>query len=347
MTAPFRINWRTCATQLALLLPRERLHPAVLAWTHGPQASAEPWVVAFSGGADSLALLMVLWSHWPERRKKLCAVHFNHCLRGAAANADERFCRTVCSALGVRYASGRWAHAVVDASEAEAREARHAFLSSQLRHWRAHALWFGHQQDDVAETMFMRLARGSGLGGLAAPRPVQSMPQGRVHLRPLLGISKATIIQCLGEAGAVWCEDESNAAGGFLRNRIRHDVIPVWQAASGNRDALTGICLSRELIEEDDTAMDSWLSEIDPISRDGSLNLMRIAGKPRGLVRRALHLWLVHHGKAGNISRQAFNTLLDDLVRHRLTRHSLDRLNLIEIGKRFARIIPAPRKISK
>ena len=79
-----------CATRLAAAIPRARLHPAVLAWAEKSSARAT-WSVAFSGGADSLALLLLLWAHWPERRARLRALHFNHRLRGRAADADEKF----------------------------------------------------------------------------------------------------------------------------------------------------------------------------------------------------------------------------------------------------------------
>lgn len=347
MAARSRIDWRKCAAQLGAALPCERLHPAVVAWTREHERSRRPWVIAFSGGADSLALLMLVWSHWPERQKKLCAVHFNHRMRGASANRDERFCRTVCAALGVRFISGEWKDVPRKPSEAQAREARHAFFSQQLRRWRACALWLGHQQDDIAETMLMRLARGSGLGGLAAPRPVHVLPGGRVHLRPLLHFRKAELVEYLRQCGARWCEDASNAAGDFLRNRIRREVLPVWRSVNSPRDALAGISLSRELIEEDDYALDRWLAEVDPITKNGALSLRRLAGKPRGLVRRALHQWFLQQKRGGNLSRQAFTAMLDDLVRGRVTRHSVDRIHLLEIGKRFAKIVGARRKISK
>ena len=88
----------TIAAKLATLLPRERLHPEVMAWATKPGRRA-PWAVAVSGGADSLALLLLTWAHWPERRERLVALHFNHRLRGRESAADEKFCRRVCGGL--------------------------------------------------------------------------------------------------------------------------------------------------------------------------------------------------------------------------------------------------------
>ena len=109
------------ATQLGELIPRSRLHPAVLAWAEAAPRRGR-WGVAFSGGPDSLALLLLLWAHWPERRRGLTALHFDHRLRGAESTADARFCRGICRALGVAFVAGRWAGRHEGASEAEARE---------------------------------------------------------------------------------------------------------------------------------------------------------------------------------------------------------------------------------
>lgn len=333
MAARKRIDWRQGAERLAAVLPREKLHPAVLAWAEASPVR-ESWAVAFSGGADSLALLLLLWAHWPERRKRLCVLHFNHKLRGAAAKGDEEFCRRVATALGVRWRSGAWADAKSGASEAAARTARQAFFGGELKRLRTRALWFGHQQDDIAETMFMRLARGSGTGGLAAPRPVQRIGAERVHLRPLLTIKKSEIVAFLEGVGVRWREDETNSGPDFFRNRVRRDVLPAWRAAAGNRDALASASLSRELLEEDDEALNAWLRAIAPITRTGAMSLRRLAGKPRALVRRALQQWLAGENLGGVLSRQAFEALLLDVMRGRVTRHSLGAGGLAEIGLR-------------
>ncbi|MBI3886554.1 MAG: tRNA lysidine(34) synthetase TilS [Opitutae bacterium] len=309
------------ARQLGELLPKDRLHPEVLRFA-GPGGGHAGWAVAFSGGADSLALLLVLWAHWPGRRRRLVALHFNHCLRGGESDADEKFCAEVCAALGIKFVAGRWGAARQGASEAEARAARHAFLGREMKRRRIRLLWLAHQQDDIAESMFMRLARGSGTGGLAAPRPVQQFADGRVHLRPLLGLKKAELIAALRAATAVWREDSSNAGDDHFRNRIRRAVLPAWIKSAG-RDALAGAALARSRLEEDDAALETWLAELKPLTKAGRLDLRRLAGRPTALYRRALHRWLLAQTAKVDLSRQGFELLLAAVRRGQPTRFSL------------------------
>lgn len=325
--------WPEIAARLAARFPRERLEPAVLAWME-PASRRTRWGVAFSGGADSLALLLLLWAHWPGRRRQLCALHFNHRLRGAASRADAIFCRGVCRGLGIEIVSGVWRQARPDASEAEARAARLMFFARHAR-----ILWFGHQQDDVAESMLMRLARGSGAGGLAAPRPVQQIRPGRLHLRPLLPLKKTEIVSGLRAAGASWREDASNDGDRFFRNRVRHAVVPRWIAAA-RRDAQAGAARSRQLLEEDDVALEQWLDDLQVPGPRGTLRLDKLAGKPRALWRRALHRWLAREPRAGELSRAAFEALLNALESGRRTRHSLGRQGFAVMDGHVLRFVP-------
>jgi len=192
---------------------------------------------------------------------------------------------------------------------------------------RLRVLMLGHQQDDVAETMMMRLARGSGAAGLAAPRPVHAFAPakvagGRFHVRPLLSLKKAEIVRALRACGAEWREDSSNSEGAHFRNRLRRDVIPRWLRAS-ERDALAGAALSRELLEEDDRALEAWVDSLKVLEAGGSLSAARLAGKPRAVVRRALHRWLLLQPRAGELSRKGFEALLQSVERGARARHSL------------------------
>ncbi|MEY4940273.1 MAG: tRNA(Ile)-lysidine synthase [Verrucomicrobiota bacterium] len=298
------------------MLPLARLHPSTLAWA-ADRSTREPWGIAFSGGADSLALLLVLWAHFPSRRGQFVALHFDHRLRGKESRADAAFSRRVCTGLKIAFRKGSWLGAPKAASEADAREARMGFLEKH-----ASVLWFGHQLDDVAETMLMRLARGSGAGGLAAPRPIQTSADGVTRLRPLLTLRKGEIQSALQAATIPWREDSSNLAGDYFRNRIRQAVVPAWNAAA-QRDAVAGAARSRELLEEDDTALECWLDGLGAMQSDRALNLRLLVDKPRALIRRAVHRWLLLQPDAGKISRQAFDLLLASATKGAATRHSL------------------------
>jgi tRNA(Ile)-lysidine synthase len=326
---------RERAEALAAVIPRERLDPAVLAWA--ARSSRARWGLAFSGGADSLALVLLVWALWPGRRRRLVVLHFNHRLRGRAARADATFCRQVCARLGLQCVTGAWAGHRPGASEAEAREARLGFLRKHARF-----LWFGHQRDDVAETMLMRLARGSGAGGLAAPRPVQSAGGGRVHLRPLLRLRHAELTTALRAAGIAWREDASNATGLYLRNRVRRDILPRWERVAG-RDAVAGAARSRELLEEDDTALEGWLDRVRPLDARGRLDLARLHGAPRALWRRALHRWVLVNPPAAVLSRAAFDTLLQQVESGTRTRQSAGRAWFAVSDGRRLSLEAAPR----
>jgi len=336
------------------------------------------WAVALSGGADSVALLLLLWAHYPQKRGDLLVLHYNHRLRGAEADEDEAFCRELCEQLGVELAIGRRPDGVELRSEAAAREARFAFFSEEMERVGARLLWFGHQQNDVAETLLMRLVRGSGTGGLAAPRPVQKIAasethRARVHLRPLLTLSRAEIETALRECGVSWREDATNAGGEFSRNRIRRDVLPALLAATAQeteagegsaqsrRDALAGMALSRELLDEDDAALDAWADAVaKSVIRDGSIDLRELNGEvgsrsaptrcarefaakelkpplPRAVKRRVLYRWLREHAGAPLLSRQAFESLLSAIESGKSTRQSLGKTGFALIRRKLLR----------
>jgi len=326
-----KLDWPAIAAAFAQRISHGALHPAAMDhaladWEREkrrrPRARFPRWAVAFSGGADSLALLLIFWAEAEGRwGREFVALHFNHRLRGRAANADEKFCHEVCAALGVSLVSARWQDARAGASEAVARAARHEFFAREMKRRKLRLLWLGHQQDDIAETMLMRLARGSGTGGLAATRPVQEQADGRVHLRPLLTLKKADIVAALRASGACWREDATNAGDTYWRNRVRRSVVPAWTKAAG-RDAVSGAALARERLDEDDAALEAWLDELGPL-RGRTLDLGRLRGKPIALWHRALHRWMHASQPATDLSRQGFDQLLAAILRGRDTKFSL------------------------
>ncbi|MBR1972338.1 MAG: tRNA lysidine(34) synthetase TilS [Oscillospiraceae bacterium] len=175
-------------------------------------------VCALSGGADSVALLFAFYLLKDKLGIRLEAAHFNHHLRGEESDRDEAFVRQLCDRYDIPLHVG--AGTVVAGKkglEAAAREVRYAFLRSLNG-----KIATAHTADDNAETVLMHLIRGTGLKGLGGITPVH----GNV-IRPMLRCTRQDVENFLEE----WClshiEDSSNETDAFLRNRIRHHVMPL------------------------------------------------------------------------------------------------------------------------
>ncbi len=186
-------------------------------------------VVALSGGADSVALLDALVSLRKRRGIELVAAHLDHGLRPESAD-DARFCEDLCKRLDVPVRIG---HADVRARaqrerrglEDAARRERYLFLRRIAREESADAIATAHNRDDQAETLLLRLVRGSGRAGLGAMRA-----RTRGLVRPLLTLSRQEVLAYLEERGLPWREDVTNADPRFLRNRVRHELLPYLES---------------------------------------------------------------------------------------------------------------------
>lgn len=173
------------------------------------------YVVAVSGGVDSMALLHAL------REKpglQLVVAHFNHGIR-SDADEDRQLVQQVAAAYGLPfvYEEGRLGS---KASEDTARAARYAFLE---RVWRAHqaqAIITAHHQDDVLETAILNLLRGTGRRGLT------SLSSNHRLVRPLLNIPKSELIAYARQHQLAWHEDSTNTDERYLRNYVRHRILP-------------------------------------------------------------------------------------------------------------------------
>ena len=175
-------------------------------------------VCAVSGGADSMALLWAMYLLQDKLEISLSAAHFNHGLRGAESDRDEAFVRDFCAGYGIPFVSGRGqVVAGVKGLEAAARDARYAFLKTQPG-----KIATAHTADDNAETVLMHLVRGTGLKGLGGITPVNGC-----LIRPMLGITRQEVLAFLEEYSIPYVEDSSNSGDDFLRNRLRHHVMPL------------------------------------------------------------------------------------------------------------------------
>lgn len=174
-------------------------------------------VCAVSGGADSMALLYAFYLLSDKLQISLAAAHFNHHLRMEESDRDELFVRDFCQKWEIPFFSG---HSNVAAGEkgleAAAREARYAFLQSLPG-----KIATAHTADDNAETVLMHMVRGTGLKGLGGISPTRNS-----LIRPMLCVTRGDVMAFLEEYSIPFVQDSSNDTDAFLRNRLRHHVMP-------------------------------------------------------------------------------------------------------------------------
>ena len=177
-------------------------------------------ICALSGGADSVAMTFAFYLLKEKLGITLEAAHFNHHLRGEESDRDEAFVRSFCERYDIPLTVGG-AQVIPGPKglEAAAREARYGFLRSLPG-----KVATAHTADDNSETLVMHLIRGTGLKGLGGIAPVS----GNV-IRPMLSVTRRQVEEFLKEYALPHVEDSSNSSSQFLRNRIRHEIMPLLQ----------------------------------------------------------------------------------------------------------------------
>ena len=183
------------------------------------------YIVALSGGADSVALLLIL----KQLGVSLSAAHCNFHLRGEESERDEQFCVSLCERLGItlhriHFDTQFYARQHKVSIEMAARDLRYRYFAQLAKDIKADGICVAHHRDDNVETVILNLLRGSGVDGLAGIAP----KNGNI-LRPLLCISRQDILDYLQLQGQDYVTDSTNLEDDALRNRIRHHVIPLLE----------------------------------------------------------------------------------------------------------------------
>ncbi|MFM1919799.1 MAG: hypothetical protein RLZZ303_1433, partial [Candidatus Hydrogenedentota bacterium] len=246
---------------------------------HGMAHPGQRILVACSGGGDSMALLHALLRlGYPA-----VVAHFDHAAREGSA-ADAEWVRTQAEALDLCCIGERGdLHLPGDGKgqsfEMRAREARYDFLVRSARAHECHAIATGHTRSDQAETLLMRIARGTGPAGLAGIPPVGEHG-GLPVIRPLLGVARDQARAWLRSEGLPWREDPSNENADFVRNRVRNALLPM-------------------LREDFNPEVEDALARLADMARDDDQLLRALAGEA--------HARLVDAGQ--RISREAFRVL--------------------------------------
>jgi tRNA(Ile)-lysidine synthase len=201
---------------------------------HQLLADGETVVVGVSGGVDSMVLLHALHKLSAKHRWKLVVAHFNHQLRGDAADADACFVSAVAKKLGLRVESASGDVKVLArreklSVEMAARNLRHEFLARTALKLGARRIALAHHADDQVELFFLRLLRGAGVQGLSGMKWITPSPVDRnvMLVRPLLEEWKEALIQFARAERIKFHEDATNRSTDILRNRIRHKLLPL------------------------------------------------------------------------------------------------------------------------
>jgi tRNA(Ile)-lysidine synthase len=235
---------------------------------------------AVSGGPDSVLLLHFMKTLALEKGLTLAAVHFNHCLRGAESDGDEASVRDLAASLGIEYLRGeaevgrvaRERHGNV---EAVARELRYRFFFSLVDQGRLDRVATAHTANDQAETVLMRLLRGTGTRGLGGIYPLL---EGKV-VRPFLSLTRAEVMEEIAARGLSYRVDSSNLNTRLQRNKIRKNLLPL-------------------LAKEYNPGIVPLLNQLADRARDDEACLERLA-------RDRAHPWRVHEGKEERIPIRA------------------------------------------
>jgi tRNA(Ile)-lysidine synthase len=268
--------------------------------------------VAVSGGADSVALLCLLLELRAELGIVLSVAHVNHKLRGEEADEDEHFVAKLARQHGLelhaceasvdgKQSSGK-SSGVTPGIEAAARELRYVFFRQLAREGRVTKIATAHTLDDQAETVLLRIFRGTGIRGLSGIHPrIVFEEQGHAFgelVRPLLAFRRAALQEFLRERGQSWREDSSNRDTAFLRNRVRHRLLPMIGEGFGE----AAIEHMGELAEIARAEEEHW-ERVHPEVREehggaaetrraASLRVGHLSALPLAVQRRLVRAWL-------------------------------------------------------
>jgi tRNA(Ile)-lysidine synthase len=256
---------------------------------------AKTYWVAYSGGLDSHVLLSLFAKVRETLSIRVSAIHVNHGL-SSNANAWSQHCATVCRALQVDYHSRR---VLIDTQngdsiEAQAREQRYAVFADCVQS--GDILVTAHQQDDQAETFLLQLLRGAGVKGLSSMPMIKPFSLGQ-HARPLLAYSRAELVDYAAQQQLSWIEDESNQNKKFMRNFLRHDLLP--QLSEREPAAIELISRSAQHCAEAQALLDEFAAlDLQQCvgSRDNTLSVQRLNALTPARQRLVLRSWIHARG---------------------------------------------------
>ncbi len=237
---------------------------------------------AVSGGADSMAMLVVL----KELGYDVTALHFEHGIRGEESKADMRFVEDFCEKHGIPFfadsASVPSMREKGESEETAARRLRYAFFERAARELSLDVIATAHHADDNAETVIMNLLRGSGVKGLSGISPRRG-----IYVRPMLSVTRAQIEDYLKARGIPFVTDSTNLSDEYTRNKVRNQILPLFREINPSCSETIGraCALVREQYSAFSDIAEAELSRVSlPFKRGVALDINELAKMPEGLV---------------------------------------------------------------
>lgn len=253
-------------------------------------AEGDRIVVAVSGGVDSMVLMDLLCRSARNCGLEIIVAHVNHGLRGADSDLDEKLVRERSEHQGIRCVVTR-SKPAGDNLQDSARRIRYDFLGRTAKKFRASSIAVAHHMDDQAETVLIHLLRGAGLKGLVGMRPLSKVGATDI-IRPLLGTPRSEIEAYARKQGIPYRDDRTNAGEKYVRNRIRHRLLPMLREF--NPKIASHLASLAGRLAEDDEALElvARLSLESIIMKRGRAGLEfsreMFAGLPSSIRRRIL-----------------------------------------------------------
>jgi tRNA(Ile)-lysidine synthase len=218
-------------------------------------------IIAVSGGPDSICMLHILNSLKQKYDMELFAAHVNHCLRGDDADKDEEYVKDMCNDMGISFYSkkidlNKYAEDNSLSCETAGREVRYDFFKELMEQIGAHKIALAHNANDQAETILMRLMRGTGIEGLKGIKAVRDS----IFIRPILLLNRIEIEDYCQNNNLKPRIDESNLENIYSRNKVRLELIPYIQG-NFNRDIVNTLNRFSQLISKDSEFIEEFAKE--------------------------------------------------------------------------------------
>lgn len=266
-------------------------------------------IIGLSGGPDSVFLLHYLISRQKELNLNLIAAHLNHGWR-AESDQDEAWCKKLCESLNVQFISKHANEISLEkkpngSKEELGRLLRRAFFEEVAQQYYAPSIALGHHRDDSIETFFLNLIRGATISGLQGIKPKQQ------HIiRPLLEIKKSEILDYLEGNKIAYLKDYTNDQLDYLRNRIRHQIIPAFQQTDDRYE--NKIVQAMHYFSEIDTFLNQITDDtLKKINENDELDLNSFKNLAPFLQKRVLLMWF----KQNKVPVIHSNAWLDEIIR--------------------------------